>query len=296
MAARYRRTVKLLIQRLLAGRVIYVDETQIALRHGKGYVWVLANSEVVVYFYRPNREAGFLKELLAGFQGVVVSDFFSGYDGLQCLQQKCLVHLIRDMNADLRQNPFDDELKALIGRFGTLLRKVVETIDRHGLSKKWLLKHKPQADAFLDWVRGTEYRSQAAQSYKERLAKQGDRLFTFLEQDGVSWNNNYAEHAIKYFAHYRMFADGTVVEGALDDYLSLLSICVTCKYKGVSFLQFLLSRERDIDAFRRAGKKRRGRTVELYPRGFPNRGRKPLRLSRKRNERYSRPKWSGGDV
>ena len=132
MAERYRPTFKLLMQRLLAGTVIYVDETEISLRHGKGYVWVLANNEAVVFLYRPNRESAFLKELLAGFQGVVVSDFYSGYDGLLCLQQKCLIHLIRDMNTDLRLNPFDDELKTLIGEFATLLRKIVETIDRHG--------------------------------------------------------------------------------------------------------------------------------------------------------------------
>ena len=136
MAERYRPTFKLLMQRLLAGTVIYVDETEISLRHGKGYVWVLANNEAVVFLYRPNRESAFLKELLAGFQGVVVSDFYSGYDGLLCLQQKCLIHLIRDMNTDLRLNPFDDELKTLIGEFATLLRKIVETIDRHGLSSK----------------------------------------------------------------------------------------------------------------------------------------------------------------
>ena len=63
--------------------MIYVDETEISLRHGKGYVWVLTNSEEVVYLFRPNREAGFLKDLLKGFQGVVVRIFYSGYDGLR---------------------------------------------------------------------------------------------------------------------------------------------------------------------------------------------------------------------
>jgi hypothetical protein len=285
MAERYRPTFKLLMQRLLAGNVIYVDETEISLRHGKGYVWVLTNFEEVVYLFRPNREAGFLKDLLKGFQGVVVSDFYSGYDGLDCLQQKCLIHLIRDMNTDLRSNPFDDELKALTGEFATLLRGIVETIDRHGLRSQWLIKHKPKARTFLDRVCGTEFRSQVAQGYKERFAKYRDRLFVFLERDGVSWNNNDAEHAIKYFAHYRMLVDGTVVEGKLDDHLVLLSVCVTCKYKQVSFLRFMLSREYDIDIFAQQGKvKGRVRKIELYPKGFPHRKRNPPRRSQKENE------------
>ncbi len=136
MVAYYRPTSKALMQRLLAGSVMYVDETQITLRYGKGYVWVLTNGQEVIYIYRPNREVGFFKELLTNFKGVLVSNFYPGYDGMACLQQKCLIHLIRDMNSDLRKNPFDDELEALLGEFGTLLRGIVETIDRHGLDRR----------------------------------------------------------------------------------------------------------------------------------------------------------------
>jgi hypothetical protein len=106
-----------------------------------------------------------------------------------------------------------------------------------------------------------------------------------LEHDGVAWNNNDAEHAIKYFAHYRMLVDGTLVESALGDFLLLLSVCVTCKYKQINFLRFMLSREHDIDAFAQHSKvERRTRKIELYPKGFPNRKRKPLRRSNKGTE------------
>ena len=48
----------------------------------------------------------------------------------------------------------------------------------------------------------------------------------------------------------------------------LLSICQTCRYKGVSFLKFLLSRERDIDAFcERPRRRRRSPIIEVYPKG-----------------------------
>jgi predicted RecB family nuclease len=272
MVAYYRPTSKLLMQRLLAGNVIYVDETEVSLRYGKGYVWALTNGREVVYLYRPSREVGFLKELLAEFKGVLVSDFYPGYDGMPFLQQKCLIHLIRDMNSDLRKNPFDDELKALLVEFGTLLRGIVETIDRHGLDKSRLTKHKPKLDRFLDRVGSQEFRSQVAQGYKDRFAKYRDKLFVFLEHDGVAWNNNNAEYAIKQFAHYRLLVDGVMVESGLNDYLALLSICVTCKYKRASFLQFLLSREHDIEAFlTRRHIERPRRRMELYPKGFPGR-------------------------
>ena len=85
--------------------------------------------------------ASFLHALLKDFKGVLVSDFFSAYDSLPCEQQKCLVHLIRDLNHDLLGNPFDEEFKSLVGDFGKLLRLIIATIDRYGLKKRHLKKH-----------------------------------------------------------------------------------------------------------------------------------------------------------
>jgi Transposase IS66 family len=39
--------------------------------------------------------------LLKNFHGVLVSDFYSAYDTIGCPQQKCLIHLIRDINQEL---------------------------------------------------------------------------------------------------------------------------------------------------------------------------------------------------
>jgi hypothetical protein len=113
MANRYQKTCDGILRWIVGGRLAHADETEVALRRGKGYVWVLANQEDVLYLYKPSREAAFLKDLLAGFEGVLVSDFYSGYDSLDCPQQKCLLHLIRDLNHDLIDNPFDEEFKAL---------------------------------------------------------------------------------------------------------------------------------------------------------------------------------------
>ena len=55
----------------------------------------------------------------------------------------------------------------------------------------------------------------------------------------------------------------------MNQYLVLLSIYLTCKYKGISFLKFLLSREKDIDAFRQGANLRRSPpALELCPEGF----------------------------
>ena len=74
-------------------------------------------------------------------------------------------------------------------------------------------------------------------------------MFTFLNFDDVPWNNNNAEHAIKAFATLRRVIDGVTTEKGLQDFLVLLSLCETCKYKSVDFLGFLRSGSKNVDDF-----------------------------------------------
>jgi predicted RecB family nuclease len=267
LAHDYDETYQRLLAKLVHGALLHADETEVHLKQrGKGYVWVFTNLEEVVFMYRPSREGSFLHDLLKDFRGVLVSDFYAPYDALVCAQQKCLIHLMRDFNHDIQRNPWDEELKTLAAAFGRLLRAIVATIDRYGLRQRHLGKHKRDVEAFFRTVSGLLYRSEVAEGYQKRLLTYQDKLFTFLQHDGVPWNNNNAEHAVKRFAYYREIADGYFSETGLQAYLVLLSLSVTCKYKGLSFFQFLLSRETDIDVFSTAkGQRRAPPPIELIP-------------------------------
>jgi hypothetical protein len=254
---------------LLAGKVLHIDETEVILRTGKAYVWIFASMEEALFMYRPTREGAFLKDLLKDFHGVLVSDFYAAYDSIECPQQKCLIHLIRDMNQELLDNPFDEELQSVTAPFGVMLREVVTTIDQQGLKHGHLKKHNSGVGRFFESLAGQSFRSETAEALRQRLLKNRDKLFTFMQYDGVPWNNTNAENAIKRFASYRENTVGMMKEEGLKDYLVLLSLCQTCRYRGISFLKFLLSRERDLDAY---GAKRRARrhrpSIEVYPKGF----------------------------
>jgi hypothetical protein len=150
-----------------------------------------------------------------------------------------------------------------------LLREIVTTIDEHGLKQCHLKKHARAVAQFFDLLAAQHLRSDVATALQARLVKNRDKLFTFLQYDGVPWNNTMAENAIKRFASYRENAGAMMTEKGLSDYLLLLSLCHTCRYRGVSFLRFLLSRQRDMEAFcRRRGSRRRSPLVEVYPKGF----------------------------
>jgi hypothetical protein len=214
----------------------------------------------VAYICTGTREGGYIKELLKDFKGVLVSDFYAAYDSINCPQQKCLIHLIRDINDSLYKNPYDEGLKQLAERFTNLLRPMIETIDRFGLKQHYLKKHLQSLDPFYKKLKKLNLVTETSVKLRERFEKNRDNLFTFLKYNGIPWNNNNAEHAVKPFAMLRNIIKGVTSGKGLREYLILLSICETCKYRGLDFLDFLRSGEKDIDVFAATQLRRRGHT------------------------------------
>ena len=249
MAEYYKTTYNIILRNIIEGKLIFADETQISLKDGTGYVWVIASLEETYYLFKETREGDFLKKLLENFKGVLISDFYAVYNSITCTQQKCLIHLIRDFNNDFFKNQLDEEFKALLQLFTVLMRNIIDTIDKRGLKTRYLKKHRKQTKKFFAEITRNKYTSELATSYQKRIIKYQDSLFTFLDHDGVPWNNNHAEHAIKAFADFRQRMGFLFSEDSLSEFLVLLSVCQTCKAKGVNFLKFLCSRQRDINQY-----------------------------------------------
>ena len=256
-ADNYKEGYDTLVSRLCSGRLLHVDETKISVRGEGGFVWVFANMKEVAYIYNESREGDMLQTTLKDFKGVLVSDFYAAYDATPCPQQKCLIHLIRDLNEDLLKHPYDEGLKQIAQSFTTLLKSMVETIDRYGLKKRFLARHLASVKRFQRNLSTMSLHSEISIKLQTRLEKNRDKLFTFLNFDDVPWNNNNAEHAVKPFAMLRRVIGGVTTEEGLRDYLVLLSLCETCKYMGVDFLDFLRSGEKDIHAFADSRRRRK---------------------------------------
>ncbi len=91
-------------------------------------------------------------------------------------------------------------------------------------------------------------------------------------------NNNLAENAIKRVSEYREDVGRSIKVPGLTEYLVLLSLYQTCRVRDISFLQFLLSGERDMDAFKTGKRRHRGAArIEVYPKGYTPSSRLSLR-------------------
>lgn len=128
---------------------------------------------------------------------------------------------------------------------------ILEAIDRFGL-KVWHLRRflKAVERFYQRIIADKEYTSEATIKYQKRFVRYRESLFTFLTQDGIPWENNMAERAIRQLAIQRKIS-GSFFKRVAPQYLLLLAISQTCRFQGKSFLKFLLSKETNVDLFRR---------------------------------------------
>jgi hypothetical protein len=166
------------------------------------------------------------------------------------------VHLIRDLNDDLWKNPFNVEFEAFVASVRDLFVPMIAEVQRFGLKARHLRKHKPRVDAFYrNAVDERPVGQELIAKYQKRFDRYRKSLFTFLEQDGVPWNNNAAERALRHLAVQRTISGAFSKRGA-EDYVRLLGIAQSCRFQEKSFLGFLRSGLHDVDAYREPHRRR----------------------------------------
>lgn len=250
LSEKYKVTEKHLLSNILASPFIHSDETKLSIHGTDYYAWTLTDGRHVVFRLTPTRETVFLGKLLDGYNGVLISDFYGGYDSMPCRQQKCLVHLIRDLNDDLWKNPFLAEYELFVARIRDLFLPIFKDVERYGSKRRYLNKHMKSVDRFYrQFIDDVMWQSEIIRTYQKRFIRYRESLFLFLIEDGIPWNNNAAERALRELVVQRNISGSFYLKGA-NNYLTLLGIAQSCRFQDKSFLRFLLSEEKDVDAFK----------------------------------------------
>ena len=244
----YAPTEKILLKKILESPVVHADETKLNILGTSQYAWVLTDGSHVIFWQTQTRETTVLQELLKDYQGILVSDFYGGYDVFSCRQQKCLVHLLRDINEDLWKNPFNQEYEQFVAKVRNLFVPIFDDVYQYCLRKRHLDKHGKAVTLFYEQIINTHSTSDLTEKYRKRFERYRGSLFTFIEGDGIPWNNNMAERAIRHLAIQRKIS-GFFTKAGAERYLILLGIAQSCRFQKKSFLHFLLSGEIDVDRF-----------------------------------------------
>jgi transposase len=109
VAQRGKALVEELKQQIRGSPVVNGDETGWRENGQNGYVWSCSTEQVRYLVYHKSRPGRVVKEVLGEeFEGVVVSDFYGGYNVHLGLHQRCWVHLLRDLH-DLKEKHSKDQ-------------------------------------------------------------------------------------------------------------------------------------------------------------------------------------------
>ena len=86
----YANTEKLITERLLESPFIHADETKFNIRGVNWYVWIFTDGKYAIFKLTETREADIAHQFLKNYNGILISDFYAGYDACPCRQQKIL--------------------------------------------------------------------------------------------------------------------------------------------------------------------------------------------------------------
>jgi hypothetical protein len=79
-------------------KLLHVDETGLPMKGENWWLWVVCCANFVLYIQSASLGHESVKHILDGFEGTLISDFFSAYNKFKDVeQQKCLGHLVSDI-------------------------------------------------------------------------------------------------------------------------------------------------------------------------------------------------------
>lgn len=234
-------------ERLKTEPVLNVDETGWRTNGEKRYLWAFVAARYVVYTVAASRSSQVLVQLLgAVFQGVLCSDRFSAYLKYHSgSAQFCWAHLKRTLLGILeftKSTAVERFCRDALAEHARLFRLWHKfrggQIDRRQL----ILRAIPiEKRIFALAERHLDSRHREVCNLATALFQHNERLFTFLEREGVEPTNNSAERALRTGVQWRKICFGNRSANGERATARLLTVAETCELQRLNVLAYLAS-------------------------------------------------------
>lgn len=197
-------------QAIRNGKVVYADETGWRVEGENWYAWAFVNDKVSLYTIENSRGGGVPRKILQGFSGVLSTDWYQGYNSVDCEKQKCGVHFLRPTHYLATMGGATEEVKTFHANMVWFLKQARKKHKKCRTPEKRLKLHSIMLKALMRFWKGVTYKDKELEKIREWwLEKRGNELLTFLKYDYVEWENNTAERAIRPFVTRRKICGGS---------------------------------------------------------------------------------------
>ena len=229
---------------ILAQGALHTDETGWRTAGDSRALWTLSTEGGSIFEIaeRCNREQ--FDELIGGYDGIVVSDRWAGYNHLEPeRRQVCWSHLQRDFRRHseglAEQKAFGEQGLKLAGLvFGSWRAYQHEHHDRDRLIAE-IAPIQTELRTLLEHAGRQSKRTRFHRVFANNLIKIWPALWTFVTVNGVEPTNNPAERALRSPVIHRKLSHGTRTDDGERFAERALSAAATCRQQGRSLFEFL---------------------------------------------------------
>jgi len=195
-------------ERMRASAFVHADETGWREDGLNGYLWSFSTPEVRYFKYDRSRghqvpEA----ELGEDFQGILLSDFYGGYNFYLGEHQRCWAHLVRDLDDLKEKNPHDAGVGAWVDAVKRLYHEARDFTGKTHRERVGGREH--FQNRLSELARPLAGCSLPQGILAQRIERFLPELFTFVEHPEVPSDNNAAERSIRPPVTARKISGGT---------------------------------------------------------------------------------------
>lgn len=222
-------------QQALNSALLHADETGWRVNGQTHWLWCFSNSHVTYFMIHGSRGSPALLEFfIHEFSGILISDFWGAYNAVACaLRQTCLVHLLRDLKHVEKYKSTAGDWPAFAKKLRRLLGDAIRLWRaRSELSAETYASRRGRILDRLSALIDAEWTNAEARRLVKRLRRHRDQLFTFLDHEGLPFENNHAERAIRPAVIIRKNSYGNRSAAGADAQAVLMSIFRTLKQRG----------------------------------------------------------------
>ena len=230
-------TVEQTLAAIRASPVVHGDETGWREDGHNRFLWCFS-TPTHRYYACGSREKGMVDAVLGpDFTGVLVSDFYAAYDHYDGLQQKCWVHLLRDIHALVRQHPDDARLVAWAEEvhacYAQALEQAAALTARRANAEERRAARWACEQRLWQLCRPFAADETAPQAKLcRRIDKYRHALFTFVREVGVPADNNPAERSVRHEVISRKISGGTRSPAGTQTRMALATLFGTWRAQG----------------------------------------------------------------
>ncbi len=222
---------------------LHGDETSWRVKGKNHWLWAFLGRWSVVYEVDESRGRDVPRKVLGeDYGGTVISDSWPAWNHVGMKWQRCLAHYLRELEDTMKYKSPGKDFFPFAKSLRRILRDSIRAGERVKEDEAERLRIKGRLEARVDGLVESYSSSKERNCLRcvKRLRREKGMLFTFLGEEGVDWNNNAAERALRSSVVIRKITYGNQSDEGARAHAVLMSIRETCNLRKENFFDYAM--------------------------------------------------------